>query len=138
MATTTTQPTNNARTVAGLMAIAVAFSLLGNEIKVANGASKDKLSSGLSKGATIIVGGFIAGGLLIGVSGAGEAGRKFSVGLATVVAVTSLLVYGKPVWDGISNVVGGTPTTPTGATAATANTTPTHGTATAVALTEAL
>lgn len=135
MATTTTQPTNNARTVAGLMATAVLFSLIGNEIQVAKGASNDKLSSGLSKAATIIVGGFIAGGLLIGVSGAGEAGRRFSVGLATVVAVTSLLVYGKPVWDGINTIVSGTPTKPTGATGAT---TPTQGTATAVALTNVL
>lgn len=122
MATTTTSPTNSARTVTGLIGFAVLFSLLGVEIKVATGQSTNKLGTGLGEGGTIIVGGFIAAALLTALSGAGEAGRQFSVGLATVTMVTATLVYGKPVWDSLNTIVGGKPT---GATADTGNTTAT-------------
>lgn len=131
MATTNTQPTSNARTVAGLMGITVLFALLGNEIQIANGDKPAKLTNGLDKGATIIIGGFVAAGILTATSGAGEAGRKFSVGLATVSAVTAALVYGAPVWQAVNGIVGGKATTPSGGTAGTA---PTTGTATTAAL----
>lgn len=131
MATTTTQPTSNARTVAGLMGFVVLFALIGNEVQIAQGNKPNKLSNGLDKGATIMIGGTIAAGLLIATSGAGEAGRKFSVGLATVAAVTAALVYGAPVWTVVNGIVGGKATTPTSGTSATA---PTAGTATTKAL----
>jgi hypothetical protein len=131
MDTTTTQPTSNARTVAGLMGFVVLFALIGNEVQIAQGNKPQKLSSGLDKGATIMIGGTIATGLLIATSGAGDAGRKFSVGLATVAAVTAALVYGAPVWQAISGIVGGKATTPTGSTGAS---TPTQGTAMTTAL----
>lgn len=158
MATTTTSPNNSARTVVGLIGFAVLFSLIGNEINIAQAktptpgttgygatapgvtvtssgqAVGGKFANGLDKGAVIIIGGFVAAALLTALSGAGDAGRKFSVGLATVTAATSALVYGGPVWNALNNVVGGNPTTPTGATTAT---TPTTGTATAVALANA-
>jgi hypothetical protein len=156
VATTTTQPNNSARTVVGLIGFAVLFSLVGNEIQIAQASAPGpgqsgygvvapgvtvtpegqpvggKFANGLDKGAVIIIGGFVAAALLTALSGAGDAGRRFSVGLATVTAVTSALVYGGPVWQALGNVVGGKATTPTGATGAT---TPTSGTATAVALT---
>jgi hypothetical protein len=128
---TITSPTNSARSVAGLMGFTVVFALLGHEIDVANGGSKDKLANGVSTGGVIIIGGLIAAALLTALTGAGEAGRKFAVGLAGVSAATATLVYGKPVWDGISNIVGGKPTAPLGSTG---NTAPTKGTASAVAL----
>jgi hypothetical protein len=133
MATTNTQPTSNARTVAGLMGFTVLFALLGNEVQIAQGNKPAKLTNGLDKGATIIIAGFIAAGILTATSGAGEAGRRFSVGLATVSAVTAALVYGGPVWTAVSTIVGGKPTTPTGGTTAT---TATKGTATTEALTQ--
>jgi hypothetical protein len=132
MARTVTAPTNSARSVAGLMGFAVGFSLLGNEINVAKGAKPDKLASGLDKGATIMVGGFVAAALLTALTGAGEAGRKFAVGLAGVTAATSLLVYGGPVWQLLGNLVGSKGNT--GATTPTSNTQPTAGTSTVVAL----
>lgn len=136
-----TSPTNSARTVAGLMGISVLFALIGNEINTGtNGGKPKKLANGMDKGATIIIGGFIAAGLLTALTGAGEAGRKFAVGLAGVTAATTVLVYGKPVWDVISVMVGGKATGGTGGTKATGATTataPTHGTATGVALAQA-
>lgn len=137
MATTTTNPTNSARSVAGLMGFAVLFSLIGNEVSVAQGNKPAKLANGLDKGATIIIGGFVAAALLTALTGAGEAGRKFAVGLAGVTLATSALVYGGPVWHAISVAVGaaGASSTPTGNTASTKPTAPTHGTQTAIALT---
>lgn len=136
MATTVTSPTNSARSVAGLMGFAVLFSLIGNEVDVAQGNASNKLSNGLDKGATIIIGGFVAAALLTALTGAGETGRKFAVGLAGVTLATSALVYGGPVWRAISAVVGspGASSRPTADTAPTANTAPTHGVATVVAL----
>lgn len=135
--TTTTSPTNSARTVAGLMGFTVLFSLIGNEVNVAQGNASNKLSNGLDKGATIIIGGFVAAALLTALTGAGEAGRKFAVGLAGVTLATSALVYGGPVWRAIAAIVSdaGASTNPTGGTKPTGNTAPTHGTGTVVALT---
>lgn len=155
MATTVTSPNNSARTVVGLIGFAVLFSLIGNEVQIAQSAPPKpgqtgygvvpiggtvtasgqavggKFANGLDKGAVILIGGFVAAALLTALSGAGDAGRRFSVGLATVTAVSSALVYGGPVWGALNNIVGGKPSTPTGATGAT---TPTQGTATVVAL----
>ena len=118
------------------MGFAVLVSLIGNEVKVANGSAKDQLTNGLHRGGVIIVGGFVAAALLTALTGAGEAGRKFGVGLAGVSCATSVLVYGGPVWSAINGIVGGksTGTTPTSATGATGQTTPTTGTATVASL----
>jgi hypothetical protein len=137
------QSTNNARTVAGLMGIAVLFSLIGNEVKASanpNSVQGKSPDIGVTTSARIIIGGFIAAGILVGISGAGEAGRKFAVGLATVSAVTATLVYGGPVWNALSGIVGGTPTGSTGNTSpssATGAIAPTSGVATVVALGQA-
>lgn len=135
--TTTTSPTNSARTVVGLMGFAVLFSLIGNEIQIANGTKQAKLSSGLDKGATIIIGGLIASALLTALTGAGEAGRRFAVGLSVVTATTATLVFGGPVWSALNAVVNGGNTGTTKPTGNTAATTPTQGTATAAALAQA-
>jgi hypothetical protein len=138
---TVTSPTNSARTVVGLIGFAVLFSLIGNEIQIANGTKSNKLANGLDKGATIIIGGFVAAALLTALTGAGEAGRKFAVGLSVVTMVTATLVYGGPVWVAIQNAevsgssTGGTK--PTGNTAATSPSTPTTGVSTAAALAQA-
>lgn len=159
MPTTVTSPTNSARTVTGLMTLSVLFALVGNEIQIAGATTptqgqtgfgavapgvtvtstgravgKNKFANGMDKGATIIVGGFIAAALLVALTGAGEAGRKFAVGLAVVTTATSLLVYGAPVWNALAGAVGGKPTGSTSSTKPTANTAPTSGTGTVVAL----
>jgi hypothetical protein len=131
-----TSPTNSARTVAGLMAFAVLFSLAGNEIDILTGNKPNPYGLGAyDRGVVIILGGFTGAALLVALTGAGESGRKFGVGLAGVTAASSLLVYGGPVWRALSTVVGGKPTGATKATGATKPTAPTRGTSTVVALT---
>lgn len=100
------------RTVFGLMAFAVLFSLIGNEIKVAQGQSKDQLSSGVTVAGRIIIGGFFATSILVLLSHAGDEGRQVATGLAAVTTLTATLVYGGPVWDSANKLFGSTPTTP--------------------------
>lgn len=97
------------------MAFATAFSLVGNEIRRVEGqASPIGL---VTEPVRIVAGGTIATVVLVLVSHAGEPGRQFGVGLATVAFLSSVLVYGGPVWSSLGNVLGTTkPTTPTGAT----------------------
>lgn len=163
---TITNPTNSARTVFGLMGFAVIFSLIGNEVAIAQGPpnkpgqlgygaaivpvnqqtgqplgggtlGKSPAGVGFGTGAVIIIGGFVAAALLVALSGAGEAGRKFSVGLASVSATTSVLVYGGPAWGALNRIVNGKATgatTPTANTGATTPSAPTSGTDTIVAV----
>ncbi len=115
------------------MFFAVAFSLVGNEIKISQGTSKSS-TNGVSEGGKILIGGVAATVVLTMLSHAGEAGAEFATGLALITTVTSVLVFGGPVWLSLSKAVGTkslTPTTPTAATK------PTTGTATAVALAQA-
>lgn len=122
---TSRQIPNATRKVVGLMAVAVIFSLVGNEIKNAEqGASPGQKAAGtLSTGAKIIIGGTIATAILSFATEAGPAGQQFGVGIATVAVVTSLFVSGAPVWHAISNIVGNTKTTGTTGTTAGYNTT---------------
>jgi len=156
-AKTVTSPTNSARSVVGLMGFAVIFSLIGDEIAIAQGPPNQPGQKGygvslvpvnqqtgqplgggaLGTGAVIIIGGFVAAALLVALTGAGEAGRKFAVGLAGVTAATSVLVYGGPAWASLNRIVNGNATgstNPTGNAGNTAPTTATHGTDTVVAL----
>ena len=125
-------PTAGSRTIFGLMAFAVLFSLVGNEIKSFQSvptASKNPVSTGVR----IIIGGFAGSMVLILVSKAGEPGRKFAVGTASVVTVAAVFVYGGPVWKALAGVFGSQPTKPTGAT--TGGTSPTTGTGGSLATT---
>lgn len=117
-------PTGNARTVAGLMGMAMIFSVIGAEIRAANPTTGGvQVGKAFSEPFVIIGGGTIATVMLTLISDAGETGRKFAVGLAGLAAITALLVNGGPVWKAIDSFVGGKATVPTGATAATKPTT---------------
>lgn len=140
MATTTTQATEDTRTITALLAFTVAFALVGNEVK--SGGKPGNPAAGspdhISTAGRIIIGGTIGATLLILLSHAGEPGRKFSLGLATVTFVTTALVYGGPVWTLLANIVKNNPGgTPTGLTKSTTPTTPTQGTATVAAFAQA-
>jgi hypothetical protein len=85
----------------------------------------------------VILGGSVATAILVGMAELGDAGERFSVGLATIAVLSATLVYGGPVWKVLGTAVGGQgkggqPTTPTG------NTTPTTGTGTVQAITPAV
>jgi hypothetical protein len=127
-------PTQGSRTITGLMFFAVLFSLVGNELKIANQPATGPQKDGVSEGGKIIIGGIFATALLTLLSHAGDNGRQFAVGLALVTTASSVLVFGAPVWDAANKLFGSTPTTPVGATTATK---PTQGTATAAALAQA-
>lgn len=144
----TTQTTNTAggRTIFALMFFAIGFSLLGNEIKVAqarplvgdgppNPLATTGVTGGITTSGRIILGGFFATTLLIMLSHAGNPGREWAVGLAGVTMVASVFVYGGPVWSEANKLFSSTPTTPlasTSATAPTGTTTTTHTTGTTV------
>jgi hypothetical protein len=121
--------TESGRLIFGLMFFATGFSLVGIELTEHQGAGKLVLS-----GPQVILGGFTGATILTLLSHAGEGGRQFAVGLATVTMVSSVLVFGAPVWKGLSNLLGSKPTTPLAESSAT---TPTHGTATGKALAQA-
>lgn len=110
---TSRQIPNATRKVVGLMAVAVIFSLVGNELKNAEGGASapQKAAGTLSTGAKIIIGGTVATAILSFATEAGAAGQQFGVGIATVAVVTSLFVSGAPVWRAISNIVGSTKST---------------------------
>lgn len=103
-----------------LMAATVVFSLLGNEVE----ASKNKTNPVGSSG-RILLGGAIAGTILIGISNMGDPGAELGQGLAIVAAATSVLVYGGPVWTLLGGLFGST--APTSSTISTVPTTPTGG-----------
>lgn len=121
--TTITAP---GRLILGLMVFTITFSLVGGEIEKSGGKTPTVNPF------TIIFGGTVATSLLTLISHAGEAGERFSVGLATVAFVTSALVYGKPVWDAANGAFGSHPTKPVAATTPSTPTTGTIQTATAL------
>ena len=98
------------RTIVGLMGTAVVFSLVGNEISK-NGSKKPTAVGILSESSTIIFGGAAAAAVLSLIAKIGEPGRVFAVGLATIAAVGSVIVYGGPVWHALGGVVGSKPST---------------------------
>jgi hypothetical protein len=121
-------PTGNARTVVGLMGMAVVFSVIGAEINAANG-TKSAAGAAFSEPFIIIGGGTIAAVLLTLLSDAGESAQQFAVGLAGLACITALLVNGAPVWRAIDSFLGAKPTGSTGSTAPTTGTTPSGATA---------
>ncbi len=132
MATTQITDAPGGRTVFSLMFFAIGFSLLGNEIKVAQAAKPytgdgpanplatgpSTVGRGITTSGRIILGGFFATTLLIMLSHAGNPGREWAVGLAGVTMVASVFVYGGPVWAEANKLFGSTPTTPLSSTAA--------------------
>lgn len=114
------------RKVVGLMALAVIFTVAGEEIKTLSGQKPP--TTGLSSPAKTILGGTIATALLSFASEAGPTGQQFAVGIATIAVVTSLFVNGGPVWRALGNLFGAKPTTPLGSTTPAGQpTTPTKG-----------
>jgi hypothetical protein len=126
VANTRTTVTAPGRLILGLMVFTITFSLIGTEIEKA----QNKPAS--VNPFTIIFGGTVATSLLTLISHAGEAGERFSVGLATVAFITSALVYGKPVWDAANGAFGSKPTTPLATTTPSTPSTSTVQTATAL------
>ena len=135
----TTVSKTGGREVFGFMSVAVVFAIIGNEIKVAKSPAKaatGAVPSVLTDSGAIIFGGFTAAAALTLLSHAGEGGRQFAVGLAAVTMLSSMLVYGGPVWEALATATGRskptrgtTPTAPTGVrptnpTPATAGSTP--------------
>jgi hypothetical protein len=111
-------PTANSRTIVGLMGVAVVFSVISAEINPKKG------TSAFSEPFVIIAGGTIAAALLSLIAEAGDTGRRFGVGLASLACVTAVLVNGKPVWTTVENLVGGKNTGSTGSTTPTTPTQP--------------
>ncbi len=115
MAITQTTDAPGGRTIFALMFFAIGFSLLGNEIKVAQAAKTPVAgtATGMTTSGRIILGGFFATTLLIMLSHAGNPGREWAVGLAGVTMVAAVFVEGKPVWDEFNKLFSSTPTTKT-------------------------
>ena len=107
---------SGSRLIFGLMAAAVGFSLIGNEVKVAqsNQGTAGQVGAGVTVAGRIIIGGFFATAILVLVSHAGDPGEKIGTGIATIAVLGSALVYGKPVWDAANNLFGSKPTNPLG------------------------
>lgn len=117
---TRTVPSNSSRTIAGLVFFATAIALVSEEVRhplIVPGAPPPSA-------VRIVLGGTVAGTSLVLLSHAGEPGRQFAVGLATVLLVSSALVYGAPFWKLVSSAVGSKPTAPTKPTSATHTPTP--------------
>jgi hypothetical protein len=113
-------PGSPSRRIVSLMAFAVIFSVIGDEIGNAklNQNQTSTAVTDLSSPAKIILGGTIATALLSFLAEAGDIGATWATGLAGTACLTSVLIKGAPVWDGISNILkssnsSGTPTTPT-------------------------
>ncbi len=105
----------------GLMAFTVAFSLVGNEVRTlekigptpgAAPTAPANVVGVVTTGGRIIIGGFAATSFLVLLAEAGDTGRKTAVGIAAIAALSSMLVFGGPVWQLMSNLFGSKPTTP--------------------------
>jgi hypothetical protein len=110
---TLTEQDQTTKTIIGLMIFAGLFSLIGNELSAG---SKSKTSAGtgqITEGGKIIIGTVMATAFLTLIAHAGEAGYKFATGLAAVTAVTSMLVFGEPVWKTLGERIGTGPTAQT-------------------------
>ncbi len=134
--TSTSKPAADSRLIFALMLWAGGFAFVGNEItRNANG---QPIQAGKpDPGMKIILGTFASAAVLTLLSKAGEPGRQFAVGLATVAVVTSTLVYGAPVWKLLNSMVGkagpgGSPTGVTSPTRPTGSTGVVQGTSAAI------
>jgi hypothetical protein len=129
---TISAPTGNARSVVGLMGVAMIFSVIGAEVKALNPKTGgSKVGQAFSEPFVIIGGGTIATTFLVLIAGAGETGRNFAVGLSALAAIAAVLVNGGPVWTAIDNFLQAKPTTPSWATAPSSPSTTTRTTTTA-------
>ncbi len=116
-----------ARNILMLLAFTMAFSIVGYERAHANADSSPQTV--LLTPGTVLLGGGVAGVLLIGMTHAGEAAADFAQGLAVVAAATAILVNGGPVWNLIGGLYGNSKsTTPTPSNLATGSTAPTSNT----------
>jgi hypothetical protein len=121
------------QTIFALMFFTVVFAVVGEEMASAGKTTKPVPAF---KPFTIIAGGTVAATLLTLLSHAGEGGERFATGLALISFFSGLLLYGVPVFDGLTHYFGYKPTTTSPTTSPTIPTIPTHGVGTAVALTE--
>jgi hypothetical protein len=126
--TTAVTTTGDTKIIVALIAWGVLFAIIGREIEQIQGTapkvgSPQNASQAITSSGRIIVGGFAAAALLSLLAHAGGPGRTFAVGLAAVTAISSMLVYGQPVWTELAYLTrsspGATPTTPTASTAPT-------------------
>lgn len=133
METITSQASS--RTIFGLMAAAMLFSIIGAEITLSNPPKGQGVNVGkaLSSPFLILLGGTAATAILVLVAEAGEVGRKFGVGMAGLAATTAILVNGGPVWTALNNLLGSKPTVPSGLTSPTVATGATEALPVAVA-----
>jgi len=117
-------------TIVGLMAWSAMFALVGNEIntvqagKGVSGAAKD-VTTPITEGGKIIIGGTVGTAFLLMLSHAGTGGQELATGLALITAVSSMIIWGKPVFGLLSNTFSSKPTTPISTSL---NTVPTVGT----------
>jgi hypothetical protein len=120
--TRTTVP-EGGRLVVGLMVTSAGFAIGTNAVRHAQGAAVPVGD------ARILLGGSVATVALVMLTHGGDAARSFAVGLALVTAVTSMLVFGGPVWETLGKYIGSTkPSPPTGSTSPSTPSTPTSGT----------
>ena len=116
-------------TIAGLMAWSVMFALFGNEVNTLESKSSTtkKVTGPITEGGKIIIGGTIGTAILLMISHAGPGGQQLATGLALVTAVSSMLVWGKPVFGLLDKAFGSTPTAPVSTTLNTSPTPQTTG-----------
>jgi len=116
-------------TIAGLMAWSVMFALFGNEVNTLESKSSTtkKVTGPITEGGKIIIGGTIGTAILLMISHAGPGGQQLATGLALVTAVSSMLIWGKPVFGLLEKAFGSTPTAPVSTTLNTSPTPQTTG-----------
>ena len=116
------------RTIVGLIGFSVIFAIAGQQLAAVQGpqllSAKPAPNKLATTGGKTIIGGFAAATILSLLAHAGTPGREFAVGLAVITCVTSVLVFGSPVWEEVAALVGH----PTKPAAPTGNTTPTNPT----------
>ena len=121
--------TRSGTTIAGLMAWSVMFALFGNEVNTLESKSSTtkKVTGPITEGGKIIIGGTIGTAILLMISHAGPGGQQLATGLALVTAVSSMLIWGKPVFGLLDKAFGSTPTAPVSTTLNTSPTPQTTG-----------
>jgi hypothetical protein len=106
---------NDTRQIFALMAFTGLFAVIGETVRKGKGQNKPGTD------VKIFLGVGMATVLLTLLAQAGGAGEDFAKGLAVIALVTSILVNGAPVFEGVSKLTGnvatiGTTTTPTSTT----------------------
>ena len=119
-------PKDGRRMIVGLIVFAGLFAIIGNELRLAQGKTKQGAGGFVTEPARIFVGVTAGGTLLLLLSRAGKPGEELASGLAVLTFASSALVFGGPVWSWLaglfSSAPGGRSTGPTSPTMATSST----------------